>query len=543
MDPAAAPLPRLIVAVDGPGSSGKSSVGAAAAARLGYRFFDTGLLYRAVTWLAIRQEIADVDVTRLVALVDEVGLEADEQGRLSWVVVDGQRVEGELHGPAVDARVSAIAGIAEVRAALVGRQRSVAAEGGIVVAGRDIGTVILPDADVKIYLDASVEERAERRAGERNLGQGDPARAELLSSLRRRDAQDAGREVAPLRAAANALVFRTDGNTLEMTVALVETAIREAVIRRGQADAAGRTSARAAEPADSAPLPPSPHAGSVAAAPRSAGAPTDPGRRKRLPLPVTPVEGHLTLLIRFCSAIARLLARAVTRVRIEGDLGAIPRTGPVIIIANHASSMDPMVVGGFIAPRIGRRFNWLGKREVFDMPVLGFVARRGGIHAVERTAVDIEAFRTAQRILDAGHILAVFPEGTRSRTGALQEVKDGLAVLAQRSGAPVVPIAIVDADLVWPPGRKLPRIGGRIIVRVGAPITLAAAPSARGAARRDAKGTATRRMMGAIAAMLPPRQRGAYAETVAAPGASRGSPATGAEPRLPRDDGGSRPSS
>ena len=117
------------------------------------------------------------------------------------------------------------------------------------------------------------------------------------------------------------------------------------------------------------------------------------------------------------------------------------RVEPVDGEGHHA---DPVVVGAFIPPRIGRRLNWLGKREVFETPVLGWLARHGGIHAVERSAVDLEAFRLAQRILAAGHPLAVFPEGTRSPDGALREVKDGLALLAQRTGVPIVPVAIVD---------------------------------------------------------------------------------------------------
>jgi 1-acyl-sn-glycerol-3-phosphate acyltransferase len=229
---------------------------------------------------------------------------------------------------------------------------------------------------------------------------------------------------------------------------------------------------------------------------------------------VTPIAGDLTPLIRFGSLVARLLAGAVTRVRIEGDLAAVPREGPFILIANHASNADPVVVGAYIPPRIGRRLNWLGKREVFDVPVLGWLARRGGIHAVERSAVDVEAFRIAQRILAAGHPLAVFPEGTRSADGQLREVKDGLALLAQRTGVPIVPVGIADSDRVWPRGRRLPRIGGRIVVRVGKPFTLAPEPGGDGTARRRAKGSATREMMGRLAALLPPRQRGAYADAV-----------------------------
>jgi len=472
----------LVVALDGPGSSGKSTVGAGAAERVGYRFCDTGLLYRAVTWLAIQSGLPDADTAGLVALVDAVRLEADDRGRLSTVIADGVQVRDELHGPAVDARVPAISSIPEVRAALIGRQRALAAQGSIVMAGRDIGTVILPDADLKIYLDASVEERARRRAGERAISADLPAHEELLAALRRRDAMDSGRPVAPLRPAGDALILRTDGNTVGQTVDLVVGAIRAAETRR----------------------PPSP-----------GGVRVHPSGASRRPLPVTPIAGHLTPLIQLCSLVMRLAARIVTRVRIEGDLSAIPRTGPFILVANHASNADALIVGSFIPPKIGRRLNWLGKREMFDWPLIGWLARHGGIHAVERTAVDVDAFRLAQRILDAGHGLAVFPEGTRSRTGALQEVKDGLAVLAQRSGAPVVPVAIVDSDLVWPRGRTLPRFGGRIVIRVGTPFTLQPDAGARGADRRSAKSAATRQMMDAIAGMLPVRQRGAYAGGVA----------------------------
>src|SRR5436853_4151753 len=130
---------RLVVALDGPGSSGKSSVGAAAALRLGYRFCDTGLLYRAATWLALRRGVvADgprADAAALVALVSEIELVPDGNGRLAHVTVEGADVTDEVHTPAVDDGVSAVSRVAELRAALLDRQRALAAEpGGIVMA-------------------------------------------------------------------------------------------------------------------------------------------------------------------------------------------------------------------------------------------------------------------------------------------------------------------------------------------------------------------------------------------------------------------------
>jgi cytidylate kinase len=229
--------PGLVVALDGPGSSGKSSVGAAAALELGYRFCDTGLLYRAATWLAlqrrVRPEGEHADPAALVALVPEIELVADANGRLSRVSVDGADVTADVHTPRVDDAVSAVSRVPELRAALLDRQRALAAEpGGIVMAGRDIGTVVLPDADLKIFLDASVEERARRRTEERGIAEHSPEADAILTQLRRRDDLDRKRAVAPLRPADDAVHIVTDGNRFEDTVAAVVGEIRRAEAAR-----------------------------------------------------------------------------------------------------------------------------------------------------------------------------------------------------------------------------------------------------------------------------------------------------------------------
>ncbi|HEX5013681.1 MAG TPA: (d)CMP kinase [Candidatus Limnocylindrales bacterium] len=231
----------LVVALDGPGSSGKSSVGAAAALELGYRFCDTGLLYRAATWLALKRGVpADGDPAALVALVPEIALIPDANGRLAGVSVDGEDVTDDVHTPRVDEAVSAISRVAELRAALLEYQRALAAEpGGIVMAGRDIGTVVLPDADLKLFLDASVEERARRRTEERNLDPDSQEARFILAQLRRRDDLDSNRAVAPLRAADDAVHIVTDGNEFDETVAAVVAAIRAAETRAAVGGAAG----------------------------------------------------------------------------------------------------------------------------------------------------------------------------------------------------------------------------------------------------------------------------------------------------------------
>jgi cytidylate kinase len=226
----------LIVALDGPGSSGESSVGARAALQLGYRFCDTGLLYRAATWLALERNVGAGDPAALVALVPEIALVAAANGRLAQVSVDGRDVTEEVHTPRVDEAVSAISGVGELRAALLQWQRDLAhAPGGIIMAGRDIGTVVLPDADLKIFLDASVEERARRRIHEREIAPDSAEARFVLAQLRRRDQLDSTRAVAPLRPAEDAVHIVTDGNELADTVAAVVAEIRAAEERAGVA--------------------------------------------------------------------------------------------------------------------------------------------------------------------------------------------------------------------------------------------------------------------------------------------------------------------
>jgi cytidylate kinase len=509
----------LVVALDGPASSGKSSVGAAAATQLGYRFCDTGLLYRAVTWLALHRVVSVDNPDGLVRLVSEIVLLDDGGGRLSHVAIDGVDRTGDVRRPDVDAAVSAVSGVAELRRALLARQRALAAGGRIVMAGRDIGTVVLPDADLKLFLDASVEERARRRAVERGIEPGSPEALEILEELRRRDRLDSTRAVAPLRAAEDAVVIRTDGNELETTIEQVVEAIRkaEAAGSAGAASTKGPSDVASTEgppPAEAESLPAAASIEGPPAAPRS----NRPPRSKRPPAEPTPVATRLGFLIRFGSAVLRWIASAIVRLRIEGDLASLPRTGPLIVAGNHASSADPVLIGAFLNGILGRPLNWLGKRELVEYPLTGWAFRRAGIHPVDRNAADLEAFRTAMRILEAGHVLAVFPEGTRSRDGALQPVREGVGMLALRSGAEVLPVAVIDSDRMWPRGHLLPKWGRRVTVRYGKPFKVAdELPKEQEGQKRDRRAAteaATRLIMTRIAELLPPRQRGVYAAEV-----------------------------
>lgn len=217
----------------------------------------------------------------------------------------------------------------------------------------------------------------------------------------------------------------------------------------------------------------------------------------------------LTALIRGTAFGARTLARAITRVHVEGDPLAIPRDGPVILAANHISNADPVIVGAWLTPKLGRRIHWLGKREMFDWPLVGWMARNGGVVPVDRGAADVDAFRLAQRVLEAGHVLMVFPEGTRSPTAELQRPKDGLAMLALRTNATIVPIGVSNTDRVWKKGSLLPRPGGHATMRIGEPFRLADQLPAD-LDRKSARAAATDLIMRRIAALVDPRHRGPY---------------------------------
>ena len=213
--------PRVI-AIDGPAAAGKSTVGREIGIRLGYPFLDTGAIYRAMTWAALHRgvDLSDEDaLSDLAASLNiDVGSPTPESIEPSTIFVDGIDVTRFLRQPEVEAAVSLVSRVAGVRNALVKLQRDLAGRNAVVMAGRDIGTVVLPNADLKLYLDASVEERARRRFAELSALGMDLTEEDVLRDLRRRDRIDSERSVSPLRPAEDAVVLDTDGLTLEKVV-------------------------------------------------------------------------------------------------------------------------------------------------------------------------------------------------------------------------------------------------------------------------------------------------------------------------------------
>ncbi len=199
------------IAIDGPAASGKSTLAQKLASALGYLYFDTGVMYRAATLAAIQSGIPVEDEAAVSRLAERLSIDVQppgtDDGRQYDVLLDAKDVTWAIRTPEVDASVSLVSSYADVRNAMTERQREIGRRGGVVMVGRDIGTVVMPEAEVKIYLEASVEARAQRRYQEL-LGRGEEVELEqVLQSVRARDEFDTSREHAPLRVAPDAVVL------------------------------------------------------------------------------------------------------------------------------------------------------------------------------------------------------------------------------------------------------------------------------------------------------------------------------------------------
>jgi cytidylate kinase len=219
------PLPKTI-AIDGPAASGKSTLGKLLADELGYLFFDTGVMYRAVTWAALQRGLPIGDEATVTSLAEEVVIDiqppSKSDGRNCDILVDGRDVTWDIRGAEVERHVSPVSVYPGVRRALTLQQRRIGLRGKVVMVGRDIGTVVLPEAMLKIYLIASAEERSRRRYNEILARDGRASYAVILTTIRQRDQIDSTRAVAPLRPAADAVILDTD----QMDVQQVLEAVR-----------------------------------------------------------------------------------------------------------------------------------------------------------------------------------------------------------------------------------------------------------------------------------------------------------------------------
>jgi CMP/dCMP kinase len=217
------------IAIDGPAASGKSTLAEKLAKHLGYLYFDTGVMYRAVTWAALQSGVEMADELMVTELAEKIQIDVrkptQEDGRKYDVLLDGKDVTWQIRHAEVDLNVSQVAAYAGVRKAMTNQQRRIGKLGAVVMVGRDIGTVVMPDAELKIYLDASLEERARRRFEEVQTRGDRQEYQKILASMQRRDQIDSTRKVAPLKPAKDAIIIQSDGMSIDLVFEKVKNLI------------------------------------------------------------------------------------------------------------------------------------------------------------------------------------------------------------------------------------------------------------------------------------------------------------------------------
>lgn len=219
-------LAGRVIAIDGPGGSGKSTTSRILAAKLGYSYLDTGAMYRALTYFAMIKGIAPSDELKLTALAKVVDIAFKTEEDVNHVFINGEEVTNEIRTPAVTALVSEVSAHKGVREAMVAKQKEIGKKGSIVAEGRDTTTAVFPDADVKVYMDASVRQRAQRRLIDLAKMGIATTLEEQIADLERRDAHDSGRQHSPLTRARDAVVIDTTALTIEEQVERIITVLK-----------------------------------------------------------------------------------------------------------------------------------------------------------------------------------------------------------------------------------------------------------------------------------------------------------------------------
>jgi cytidylate kinase len=413
-----------LIAIDGPSGTGKSTVARAIARTLGYGYLDTGALYRIVTLHVLRAGIDPTDDAAVAAALPGLVFAPPTDPDGQQHCLSGDDVTTRIREDDVTAAVSAVSANPAVRAYLLGLQRDIAYGAPMVVEGRDIGTVIAPDAAVKIYLTADAKVRASRRAKQNAVvsvnGSASATLEAVQQDLARRDAADSTRTAAPLEAAADAVLVDSTHQSVDDTT----NAVLAVAAERGQTPAGSKPVSWFHLSGDDDPVP-------AGRRPRN----VDRGRR-----------------------IGIALSHLMYRMTVRGEQH-MPASGPLVVVANHITFADGPILFG----RLPRRISFLVKAEVLVGP-LGWLLRTVGQYAIDRSAPQREVLLAALAQLGEGGVIGIFPEGQRT-DGSVNEVFRGAGWLAARSGAAVVPVAL--RGTARPAGRRLKRFRPRVRVLIG----------------------------------------------------------------------------
>lgn len=371
-------------AIDGPSGAGKSTIAKAVAKRLGYVYVDTGAMYRAIGLYAVRAGADTKNRDLIVPLLASISVELKYVEGSQRVILNGEDVSEDIRTPEISMAASDVSAIPEVRSFLLELQRSIARKNSIIMDGRDIGTVILPNADVKVFMTASAEERADRRFKELKEKGQDVKYEDILRDINQRDYNDTHRAVSPLKKADDAVEIDTTGMSIDEVADRIEELI----------DQANRRDFK-----------------------------TIPAWRR-----------WTYAILRFIIGIP---FRLIFNIKYEG-IENVPDRGSVIIAGNHQAWFDPIL----IAMKVKYISSYMAKAELFRIPVLGLAIKLVHGFPTRRSSNDVSSLTRAEEFIRKGYNLTIFPEGTRSKDGKIGRAKSGVALIASRCGVPVYPVGI-----------------------------------------------------------------------------------------------------
>lgn len=415
------------IALDGPSGAGKSTIAKRLAQRMGYVYVDTGALYRSIAYYVISKGADPTDSMQVCPLLGEIDVKLVYENGSQRVVLNGEDVSDKIRTPEISMGASGVSAIPAVREFLFELQKSIARENDIIMDGRDIGTVVLPDADVKVFLTATAEERANRRFKELQE-KGDASTYEqVLEDIKQRDYNDTHREIAPLKKAEDAVKVDSTNLSLSEAVEAIYKIAEEKISSQKKSNVQKKH-----EPKEIAQIRPI-------------------KRGKKL----NPVRMFLYSVLR---PIVRFIYKCWFNLSFEGTEN-IPKDGSNIFASNHRSYSDPV----FIALPTRVPLSYMAKEELFKQNIFfTWLIRFFGAFPVTRGKGDTAAIDTSVEKLEMGRNLVVFPEGTRSKDGKVGKGKTGVALIAAMAQVPVIPVGINFEG-------KL-KFRRKVVVRFGKPI-------------------------------------------------------------------------